>query len=48
MEKLLNLLKEKGGKIKSSNDFTPDQIALAKADSRMYIDVEGFGFIWTP
>lgn len=46
MEKLFKLLKEQGGQIVSSNDCTPLQIAHAGAIDRMFVDDDGFGFIY--
>lgn len=48
MENLFTLLKEKGGRIVSSNDCSPVEIAEARACDRMFIDEDGFGFIYFP
>ena len=41
---LLNLLIF-GGKIISSNDCTPEEIAMAQAEKHMYVNKDGYGFI---
>jgi len=46
-EQLLALLKH-GGKIVSSNDLTAAAIAAAQACSRMYVDADGFGYVYLP
>lgn len=47
MEKLFNLLRN-GGRIISSAHCTEYQIAQAQACGRMYIDKDGFGFVYFP
>jgi len=48
METLLNYLKNYGGRIISSNELTPSDINEARLGNRMWVDNEGFGFIWVP
>lgn len=48
MENLFEKLKMEGGKIISSNDCTPLEISEARACGRMYVDDDGFGFIYFP
>lgn len=48
MQKLLNLLAEKSGFIMSSNDCSVLEIANARANDTMFVDENGFGFIWFP
>lgn len=45
---LLKYLKMYGGSIISSNVLHPLLIDQAKASNHMYIDEDGFGFIWEP
>lgn len=45
---LLLHLANKGGRIVSSNDLSPAEIALAKACDRMLVTEGGFGFVWLP
>lgn len=35
-----------GGAITSSNEATPDEISLAQAEDRFFVDSEGYGFIY--
>lgn len=37
-----------GGEIKSSAAFTPTEIAIARANGRMVVDDDGFGYIYVP
>lgn len=48
MKKLLELLKNEGGAIRSSNEFNSYHINQARASNRMWVDEDGFGFIWYP
>lgn len=48
MDKLLEMLIRQGGKIISSNDCNPLEILDAQADHRMWVDKDGFGFIYLP
>jgi hypothetical protein len=48
MKKLTELLIKHGGKIISSNDCSVLEIAEARADNRMWVDENGFGFIFMP
>jgi hypothetical protein len=45
-EALLKMLRE-GGHIKSSNDCSAFEIALARACHRFYVDEDGFGYVYT-
>lgn len=47
MEKLLNLLKT-GGKVVSSAHCSELEIAQAQSCGRMFIDQDGFGFVYLP
>lgn len=47
MENLFELLKI-GGKIVSSAKCSPLEIANAQATNRMYVDQNGFGYIYIP
>lgn len=44
---LVKRLRE-GGVIKSSAAFTPAEIAIARANDRMVVDDDGFGYIYVP
>lgn len=46
MEKLFGYLILKGGKIVSSNDCSTSVIDLAKGEGRMWVNENGFGFIY--
>lgn len=48
MRKLFNLLIANGGKIVPSNECSDLEIAQARACGRMYVDKDGFGFIYFP
>lgn len=48
MEDLFRMLAKDGGKIISSNDCNELEIAQARACRRMWVNSEGFGFIWFP
>lgn len=47
MKELFEKLKF-GGRIVSSSDCTHSEIAQAQACERMYIDENGFGFVYFP
>lgn len=44
---LVRRLRE-GGVIKSSAAFTPTEIAIARANDRMVVDDDGFGYVYVP
>lgn len=46
-EFLLNLAKQ-GGRIVSTNDLTVFEIAGARACDRLFVDQNGFGFVYFP
>lgn len=48
MEKLFDFLKQYGGKIISTNDMTSSDISEANSAGRMFVDNDGFGFVWEP
>jgi hypothetical protein len=48
MQDLFYYIIGNGGKIVSSNDLSPFEITQARASSRMFVDENGFGFIWLP
>ena len=48
MERLLEKLRIEGGLIRSSNDFDELDIRQAQASDRMWVDENGYGFIWYP
>lgn len=48
MKELFELLKMYGGKIVSSNSLTSEWINQARASNRLYVDENGFGFVWEP
>lgn len=48
MESLFKMLIEKGGMIVSSASCNLIEIAEAQACRRMWVDDNGFGFIWFP
>jgi hypothetical protein len=44
-EDFLMRLASEGGHIVSTNALTPEQINTARAESRMYVNEDGFGFV---
>ncbi len=48
LQTLLNYLIEFGGSIVSSNSLKPEWINQARASERMWVDENGYGFIWEP
>lgn len=48
MKKLFDYLIQYGGQIISSNDLSPDWINQARASDRMWVDENGYGFVWEP
>lgn len=46
MEKLFDFLKQCGGRIISTNDMTSSDISEANSAGRMFVDNDGFGFVW--
>jgi hypothetical protein len=44
----LKLLARKGGTIVSSNDCTVEEITVAKAEKRFYVDADSFGYVYVP
>jgi hypothetical protein len=48
MKELFEMLISKGGKIVSSANCSTLEIAEAGACKRMWVDENGFGFIWFP
>lgn len=47
-EKFLKRLAKTGGAIVSSNDLSAEDIAEARAGERMFVDDDGFGYIYQP
>ena len=47
-EMLFYFLKVNGGSIVSSNSLSTYEINQARASNRMFVDDDGFGFIWLP
>lgn len=48
MKQLFELLVKDGGKIVSTNDCSPLQIALARSQGRMWVNEHSLGFIHIP
>lgn len=48
MKELLEKLIMEGGIIRSSKDFDELDIRQAQASDRMWVDENGYGFIWHP
>ena len=48
MRELFDYLIQYGGKIISSNELQSHWINQAMASNRMWVDDNGFGFIWEP
>jgi hypothetical protein len=48
-EEFLNLLGENGGAIVSSNECSLEEIEIARAEDRFYVDsATCFGYVWDP
>jgi hypothetical protein len=47
-EDLYELLRSEGGVIRSTGDLDEMDIRQAQASGRMYVDNDGFGFVWFP
>ena len=37
-----------GGRIVSTAELSPEEIATARAEGRMWVDEENFGYVWQP
>lgn len=48
LTELAEMLKEYGGSIVSTASLSAESINQARAAQRMYVDDEGFGFVWEP
>lgn len=48
MKVLLEKLKQEKGRIVSTASLSEYEIALAGVQNRMWVDDEGFGFVWLP
>ena len=48
MKELLELLKQYKGEIVSTASLSTEFIAQARASGRMWVDDNGFGFVWEP
>lgn len=48
MEKLLELLAEKRGRIVSTASLSIALIELARQEDRLFVDGDGLGFVWVP
>lgn len=46
MKDLFRKLRNFGGKIVSSNDCSVSEIEQARVEHRMFVDENGFGYIW--
>ena len=44
----LQQLRLKGGRVVSSEDLSPDQIAVARAQGRLWVDTRGLGYAYLP
>lgn len=47
-EKFLKNLATSGGAIVSSNDLSAEEIDAARQEGRMFVDEDGFGYIYEP
>jgi hypothetical protein len=43
--KFLKRLAEQGGVIVPTSALTPEEVAEARADGRLYVDDEGYGYV---
>lgn len=46
--RLFEFLIQHGGRIVSSTELNPDDIAQARASGRMFVDINSLGYIWKP
>lgn len=47
-EELLAKLAWRGGKVISTAELSALEIAVARAEGRMYVDSANLGFVWVP
>lgn len=45
IEEFLQLV-TRGGAITSSNECTPEEISLAQAEDRFFVDADGYGYVY--
>lgn len=46
LEEFLQRLSEDGGHIVSTNELTVFEISTARAEERLFVDDNGYGYVW--